>query len=373
MARVSYPQMIGGRITQSSITPAFILSARVLDVNVDRYTVTIAPEAIKSPHSEIPFATPYQHHNNGEGIYFMPEVGSLCWVCYNSEGGRPFVLSWKAAMDPSGSFRTNKQSLNPGDIYLGTRDENFMVLRRGGVAQIGAGPLAQTIYLPLNNTIKHFCENYGLHSIGGDLEWTVRRTEETTDGARPSSLKLSAKQFANDPNPIAELEIGSQESDSDTILRLVIRDSGADGASDKVNLSLKKTGEVTWVAQGDVSGRSEGAYTVSSGGDMAFSSDGGLTAAAKGSLGLSGSDMSLNAESGAIELTAASTISLQAPTMIQGGTYPVMLASPDFLAWLMTHTHLFAGAVAGLACSGTTAPPLPAPPGSMVSKALTSD
>lgn len=327
---VHYPNQLGTRLTHGRISPAFILSARVLDVNVDRYTVTVAPEFIKSPHSDISFATPYQHPNNGEGIYFMPEVGSLCWVCYNSEGGRPFVIGWKSANDSSGSRRANKQNLNPGDIYMGTRDENFMVLRRGGVVQIGSTPLAQTIYVPINNTIKNFCENFAIHSLGGDLEWTVRRAEETTDGTRPTSLKLSAKAFTDDPKSVAELEIGSQEGDQNTILRLVIHDSGAEGSADQITLLMKKTGEITWTAQGDVSGRTEGAYTVSSGGDMTFTSGGGVA---------------IESKTGAVEITAASDISLQANVIVGGGASPVALANP-LLTWLSSHTHACSLAVA---------------------------
>jgi hypothetical protein len=292
----------------------------------------------------------------------MPEVGSLCWVCYNSDGGKPFVIAWKAGMDTKGSFRTNKQSLNPGDIYLGTRDENFMVLRRGGVVQIGATPLAQTIYVPINNTIKNYCENFAIHSLGGDLEWTIRRQEETTDGTRPSSLKLSAKEFSDDSKYVAELEIGSQEGDEDTILRLVIHDSGGEGSADQIKLLMKKTGEVSWVSQGDVNGFTSGNYTVHSDGDMTLTSGGNVQISAASSLGAAGADVAIEAQTGAVEITAASSISLQGATVVQGGSSPVALAVP-LLTWLATHVHTALGA---------GPPPVP-PDLGIVSQALFSD
>ena len=162
-------------VTRAAVVPAIIQHARVLDVDIASYTLTIATEFAKKPMSGIPFSSPYQHMNNGEGIYFMPEVGSLCWVCEPSDGGMPFVIAWAPAQD-EGDFKSGKQDLNPGDIYLGTRDENFLILRRGGIVQIGGGPLSQRLYLPVNNTIKDFCENYSLNTVGGDFEWSVKRT-----------------------------------------------------------------------------------------------------------------------------------------------------------------------------------------------------
>src|SRR5258708_39925591 len=119
-------------VSREGMIPAIIETARIIDVDVATYTVSIATQFSKKPQNDIGFATPYQHFNNGEGIYFMPEVGSLCWVCFPSDGNRPFVLAWKSASD-EGDERSKKQDLNPGDIYLGTRDENFLILRRGGI------------------------------------------------------------------------------------------------------------------------------------------------------------------------------------------------------------------------------------------------
>ena len=183
--------------TQGALIPAKIERARVIDVDISTYTLTVATAFAKKPMTAIPFATPYQHFNNGEGIYFMPEVGSLCWLCEPSDGSVPFVLAWCSAQDEA-DFTARKQQLNPGDIYLGTRDENFLILRRGGVVEIGATGICQRIFMPVNNTINDFCENYNLHSLGGDLEWTIKRDENTTDGTRPALLGLYAKEFADD-------------------------------------------------------------------------------------------------------------------------------------------------------------------------------
>jgi hypothetical protein len=364
MAQIHYPKALGESLIHSKISPAFIVEARVLDVNLDRYTLTVAPQFIKHPQSDIPFSVPYQHYENGEGMYFMPEVGSLCWLCYTSQGGKPVVMGWSSAQDETtGSFRAKKMSLNPGDMYLGTRDENFLILRRGGVVQIGGGPLAQRIFLPINNTIKDFCENYGLHSIGGDLEWNVRRSAETTDGRRPASLSIMAKEFSDDPEPIAELEIGSHEGDDTSILSLLIRDSGQTGAAKKVELYLRKNGNVEWVVTGDVSWEVAGKYTVHSKGDASMSTDSTLKLSALQQALLMGKNgVVVDGQSGDVSLRGQKVNIVPQAFVAGAGPSDAVAKATPLMLWLASHVHLLAGAL--------TSPPTVPPPSSIYSKSL---
>src|SRR5512140_3956649 len=92
--------------------PAFIETGQVVDVDIETYSVTCVTQYTKKALSNLAFATPYQHHSNGEGIYFMPEVGSLVWICFPSDGSKPFVLAWAPAREENDSLRSNKQGLN---------------------------------------------------------------------------------------------------------------------------------------------------------------------------------------------------------------------------------------------------------------------
>lgn len=350
---------------RSGSIPAVIESGRVLDVDLGSYTLSVTTQFTKKPQSGIPFATPYQHFANGEGIYFMPEVGSLCWVCFPSDGMRPFVIAW-ASGGVEGDHRANKKDLNPGDIYLGTRDENFLILRRGGVVQVGGGPLNQRIFLPVNNTIKDFCENYHLNSLAGDFEWTVARTEETTDGKRPASVKLKAREFADDANPIAELEIGSHGENEPTILSLNIRASGADSSDRKLVLSIDKTGNITWTAH------KNSIWAISGKGSFAVDVEGDAAIVSKGEAGISGktlvargNDSAEVTTNGALALKGQREVSVDgARVVVNGGLFPVLIASPTMLAWFAFHTHLITspGAPSG--------PPLPVLTGDQISKSL---
>src|SRR5512142_1614872 len=228
--------------TKIRTVPALIETGMVIDVDIETYSLAAVTQYTRKPLTGLAFATPYQHPANGEGIYFMPEAGSLVWICFPSDGSKPFVMAWAPAREPNDSLRSNKMNLNPGDIYLGTRDENFLILRRGGVVQIGGGPICQRMFLPVNNTIRDFCENYSLQSLGGSLEWSIAREESTTDGNRPALLRLYAREYADDEQPVAFLEIGSHSDSAQNILSLVINESGQAGAAKKISLEFRKDG-----------------------------------------------------------------------------------------------------------------------------------
>lgn len=322
--------------TRSQLGPTLIESGIILDVDITTYTVSVTTEFSKKPVTGVKFATPYQHYANGEGIYFMPEVGSLCWVCSPSDHNRPFVIAWGPASE-DGDARAKKQSLNPGDIYMGTRDENFLILRRGGVVQIGGGPLSQRMYLPINNTISDFCENYGLHTLGGDLEWTVQRDENTTDGTRPCLLTLSAREFSDDPTPIAQLLIGSHGNGDERILSLLINDSGQSGQASQIELSLGKDGSVIWSAKKDVTWTVDGNFQLTVKKDITLHTDQNFNVESDQTSIKGDSGVKITSANGEIDITASSLVKI-GPMVQAGGSNPVAMATP-LVTWLSSHVH----------------------------------
>jgi hypothetical protein len=348
--------------TVATAKPAHIELARVIDVDISSYTVSVTTNFGRSPYTGVSFATPYQHFSDGEGIYFMPEVGSLCYVCFPSDHNRPFVLAWAAAQDDNGDFRAKKRDLNPGDMFLGTRDNNFLYLRRGGIVQIGGGPLNQRLYMPVNNLIKDLCENYSLQTLGGDLSWSVQRTETTTDGKRPALFSILAREYANDPAPIAELTIGSHGEGEPTILNLLVKDKGQDGAASQVELKLKKDGSVDFMVKKDVTWTIGGKLDLKVTDDATVKVDGKVTVS-----GQTGMELSSGA-GGKISTTQdldinAPNINMMAKVNVGGGAFPVVLATPDLLLWLVMHSHkvIAPGLNTGPAYFGPPGTPAPGP------------
>jgi hypothetical protein len=335
---------------------ANIEHGRVVDVNMSSYTITVATEYTKKPLTDISFAVPYCHSYNGEGIYFMPEVGSLCWICEPSDGSMPFVLAWSPSQDEN-DFRARRQDLNPGDIYLGTRDGNQLWLRRGGVVQIGATGLCQRIFLPVNNTINDFCENYNLQTLGGSLNWNIVRSENDTDGHRPALFALNAKEFADDPDPIATLEIGSHGSSDDTILLLSIKASGNQGAAEQISLKMDKDGNINFTCVKDFNHTVKGKYTVSATGDMLLTSSGNAEVHGDSSAKLSSKQTST--------VQGGTSVVLDGPVtkttnifQVGGGGNPLAMAIP-LIEWLASHVHNITTPSPGSPTSPPTVPPLP--------------
>ena len=105
-----------------------------MNVNAASYAVDILTDPPDERYwGDMPFASPYMHHQGGEGIYCMPEVGARCWVCWPSDALSPFLLAYgpyaSSDQDAANRWRSGREELRPGDIYLGTRDRNGIAIR----------------------------------------------------------------------------------------------------------------------------------------------------------------------------------------------------------------------------------------------------
>ena len=199
--------------------PARIVQGRVINANLNNWTVDIRSQFDRKNYHDIQVGAPYLHHNNGEGLSIFPEVGSTCMVCLPSDSSAPFVLCFIMAHEtvdsssadaPDGtrshgapsahatdaSFAGGRPKAKPGDIFMRGRDNNFVILHRGGVLQIGSTELAQRIYIPLNNQVMDISENYAHHNAGGSVVWGLQ------DGPSlekyPTSHMETLRVFAND-------------------------------------------------------------------------------------------------------------------------------------------------------------------------------
>ena len=211
---------------------------KVIGVDIENFTVDVHCEMSGRIHQDIQILSPYMHHNNGEGVSVLPEVGAVCVTAMLSDGNPPVLVAFAAALEemfveeeadppdtqeledegsleaeeppdeeskPSYSYRNGRGLQRMGTINLTTRDGNFLKLRRGGVVQIGANPMTQTIYIPVRNLIRTFAENWELDLVGGSSRWEVVQEE---DGS--SSCKHTAvfREYAEQAKASAYLEIG---------------------------------------------------------------------------------------------------------------------------------------------------------------------
>ena len=199
--------------------PAKVVQGRVSNINLVKWMVDIVAQYDRMRYFNIQVGTPYLHHSNGEGVYVFPEIGATCMVCIPSDSSAPFVLAFVMAPEtidasapdaPAGtsshgtpqvnatdsSFAGGRPQPKPGDIWLRTRDENFVILHRGGVLQVGATELAQRIYIPLRNLVTDISENYEHHNSNGSIVWGIQDGPSQTQ--IPSQFVQTFRVFSTD-------------------------------------------------------------------------------------------------------------------------------------------------------------------------------
>jgi len=287
--------------------------AVITDVNRKTWTVTVETRHSAKTVTDIQCMAQYHHYANGEGIHHLPEVGAICLLGWPSDNTPPFVMGYlglpsveitpddqaarsQTTDNPQGSptdvgFRSRRPELNPGDVGLTTRDENFVILRRGGIVQIGSTALSQRLYIPVLNYIKDFCENYEMQSFGGDLSWTVARSESDPSGKAPATWTLDLLEYAQDTKATVQVrylpvaEPGSDKSAWEVTVapQGIDRDTGSvSGAVYTLKVGLN--GDRIETITGSRSTEVQGSDTLEVGGDHSTTVGGSTSLTAGGSL-----------------------------------------------------------------------------------------
>lgn len=374
---------------------ALVETGVVANVNTRNMTVDWVSQYSGKQITDIRLLSPYQHYNNGEGFTCVPEIGALCVICFPSDDDPPFILGFisapelegaasgdleKAVEDPGveseadipkprttssggstdaegnssdASFRNGRPLLNPGDMYWQGRDENFIVLRRGGVLQLGATSICQRAYIPLLNTIRDFCENYELNTVAGSLSWSVARKENDPSGDAPSEFVLTAREFAQDKSASIKVSVGSLNfaekppGGEKTFIEVVIAPQLIDPSDGTVTakpvyvIRLDKAGNSY---QMQAATRTEeigadhvvtigGKQTVDIKGDQSLAVGGKQTISVVGEHSIAGQETSKEVWTGLKSITA-SALKLGD----EAASEPAVLGL-KLIAWLATHTH----------------------------------
>ncbi len=201
---------------RSGYSPFYCEAATILDVNRQNWTCKVATTHSSKILEDVQWCVPYHHFADGEGFHFMPEPGAKCYLAQPNDNTPPFIMAFVAppaqkvaqgdaklrpdagAGNQDVSYQSKRPDLNPGDMAITTRDGNFLILRRGGVVQIGATPLAQRVIVPVRNFVHDYAENYELATPGGDVNWIIERDELDPTGQPASSYTFHMREFATD-------------------------------------------------------------------------------------------------------------------------------------------------------------------------------
>ena len=208
---------------------AKIIQCRVTNVNLVNCTVDAVSKFDRYEYADIPVSSPYIHHSAGEGLSITPEIGATALVCIPSDTTTPFVMAFLMVPetidtgteeDPMGtnprdnvedtpttiSFAGGRPKAKPGDIILCTRDNNFVILHRGGILQLGADELTQRMYIPMNHFMMDISQNYAHHNSGGSIVWGLQ--EGAGETSYPSEYTQTFRVLANDQFADVRIKIG---------------------------------------------------------------------------------------------------------------------------------------------------------------------
>lgn len=389
-------------LASAGLDPAEVETGVITNVNVRNYTVDWTSQYTGKNIPDLQIQTPYLHYNNGEGFSCVPEIGAICTVCFPSDDDSPFIMGFLAAPELEGaefgrditaflddpgveteedvpksqsttstgstttpnnvsdaSYRAGRPVLNPGDMLWQGRDENFVVLRRGGVLQLGSTQICQRAYVPLLNIIRDFCENYELNSAAGTFAWSVQRQENDPGGNAPTELSIIAREFAQDAKASIKVLFGSLDdaekppADKDggegnkSFIEVTIApqqispDDGAISGTPKYVIRLDKAGNTftmqagtrTEVIEGDLKQTIKGSQDITVGGDCTTTIKGKQTVNVTGDQEVSGDAGSKETWAGNKSITAA-VLKLGA----EGASEPAVLGL-KLISWLATHSH----------------------------------
>lgn len=353
-------------IISSGLNEVLIEQGRIINVNMRRWTADVRTQTNQSLFLDTQWGNPYLHFAQGEGIYAMPEVGAQCMVCRASDSP-PFIMCFTTSFERNQSedeessqgerdvsegqegsnaninFSAGRPNLQQGDMMLRGRDGNQIWLRRGGVVEIGSTAVSKRLYIPLLNYIRDFCENYALHTFGGDLTWTVQRVEDDPNGLAKALLTIKAKEAAQDEKAAIGVRIG--EIDDDYRLSLIIAPDAIDMETFEVEgdplfeLKIDKEGSVEVTSKKDATITVEGDLEETVQGSATYTYQGGHTVDVTGD-----QDTTI---SGGHNLTASTSTerisgskNIDCPSIDLGGTggEPAVKGT-TLLTWLAGHSH----------------------------------
>ena len=116
--------------------------------------------------------------------------------------------------DPS-DRRWNRPVINPGDMLIGNQAQGRIILRKGGVLEIGASETCKRIYTPLTNLIQEYSRNW-VHSCGGGrMSMITRDTDGAFGSLVPTEFQLSFREFEGDEGPMIDLRMGRIKAEED--------------------------------------------------------------------------------------------------------------------------------------------------------------
>ena len=374
------PGQFSNSMVDSGSNPVLVEDGRIINVDMRHWTIDVKTMHSQRQLLDMQMLAPYLHFAGGEGIYAMPEVGAKVKCCMPSDGA-PFIMGFCTTFEREGqppedegatttqpsvetssdaeseegppvevTYRSGRPYLQQGDIMLRCRDGNQIWLHRGGVVEIGSTWLSKRFYIPVANTIRDVAENWEALTLAGDMMWSVERSDRSPSADADAQFTLLAKNYAQDEFYTVEVRAGHVDDDKRfqmTVAPNVIKSDGTfDGGGSPVytywidqegNIDLFVKKDANILIEGELTEQVNGSaeYTYGSGRTTNVTGNDETTVSGQLKMGAASAEMRMNGSfkviSPTVQLGSASA-----------GT-PVVLATPQVIAFFLSHTHTVVG------------------------------
>lgn len=217
----------GGGFGHTQYVSSKCIRAKVLSVDRVKWVATVQGE--NNEMIEGVAVMPSRISADGGGSYWLPETNSVVWLMYPSSESTPFILGGASlpkqtdegddAEDPN-DHRMNRPVINEGDHVLAQEGSAFVILRKGGIVEIGASQTCRRFYIPLQNIIHEFSENLITEGSWGKTQFLTRREDESHgEGRSPVEFRMQIRDFAEDA-PIIDVGLGRiAEEDTESVFQ----------------------------------------------------------------------------------------------------------------------------------------------------------
>lgn len=218
-------------VRDPSTTPARVELCEVIDVDNERHQVEVWSEFSNKRIPDVEVTCLYCHPDGEDGLYLMPEPGAQALVLFTSDGNE-YLLGFFMPTSESRGARGIRPEMNPGDMVLSTRDQNHVILRRGGVIEIASTPLCQRFYLPMGNLIHDVFEQWKGSSIVGEFSWLHDPVDpEVANNDPEKEVKVlytwKTREYVQDENASVIIQAGHVD-DEEGYIRLEVKAQGTD-------------------------------------------------------------------------------------------------------------------------------------------------
>jgi hypothetical protein len=309
--------------TRSSLNNVRIEVGRILDVDIENYAVSVRSEHSEQPAHWIPLISPFSEQATGAGMKYQPAVGETVLMLTTSDGYR-CVLGFIPVQE-NGSLSGGLPPMNGGDFFTINRNGSFIKMHAGGVVEIGATPIASTVYIPIRNLVHTIGENIILDSLAGSLEFSVGREDDSSKGNSPTNMEIKIKEFSNDTNEITRIKAGNGLA-----FGITVKDSG-NGENIKAVIELTKEGDLKISLTKNMSINIKGKCDVSVTGDINIDSKGSINLTALGSSKIQTGPLTITS-TGNIDVNNINTNINSALTKISpAAAFPVVRLSPELI------------------------------------------